>query len=121
MGLGSAVAAAQCNVYVANRETNSVSVFTSLTNQLVAMVPVGNQPLRVAITPNGAFAYVVNTTHLGLITSNTVSVINTATNSVVATIPVGGYPSGVAITPNGAFAYVTNLGDRKSTRLNSSH
>ena len=27
MGLGCAVAAAQCNVYVANRETNSISVF----------------------------------------------------------------------------------------------
>ena len=90
MALGCSVAAAQCNVYVADRETNSVSVFNTLNNSLMAMVPVGNQPLRVAITPNGAFAYVVNTTHLGLITSNTVSVINTATNSVVATIPVGG-------------------------------
>src|ERR1700757_2345652 len=109
MTLGCAVAAAQCNVYVADRETNSVSVFNTLTDQMVAMVPVGNQPLRVAVTPNGAFAYVVNTTHLGLITSNNVSVINTATNSVVATIPVGGYPAGVAITPNGAFAYVADL------------
>jgi len=102
-------AAAQCDVYVANRESNSVSVFNTLTDGLEAMIPVGNQPLRVAITPNRAFAYVTNSMHVGLIVSNSVSVIDTATYAVVATIPVGQYPNGVAITPNGAFAYVANL------------
>ena len=54
-----------------------------------------------AITPDGAFAYVANSV------SNTVSVIATATNTVVATVAgVGSMPSGVAITPDGAFAYV---------------
>src|SRR5207302_233836 len=109
MALGCSVAAAQCNVYVADRETNSVSVFNTLNNSLMAMVPVGNQPLRVAITPNGAFAYVTNSG------SNNVSVINTATNTVVATVPVGSNPAAVSITPNGAFAYVTNyLGNNVS-------
>ncbi len=58
--LGCGPAAAQCDVYVANRESNSVSVFNTLTDGLEAMIPVGNQPLRVAITPNRAFAYVTN-------------------------------------------------------------
>jgi YVTN family beta-propeller protein/parallel beta-helix repeat protein len=56
----------------------------------------------VAITPNGAFAYVTNQL------SNNVSVIDTSANTVVATVAVGSLPRGVAITPNGAFAYVTN-------------
>jgi YVTN family beta-propeller protein len=61
----------------------------------------------VAITPNGAFAYVTN----DLPGEGEVSVIKTSTNSVVATVPVGGRAYGVAITPNGAFAYVTNFED----------
>jgi YVTN family beta-propeller protein len=54
---------------------------------------VGATPVEVAITPDGAFAYVANKD------SNTVSVIDTATNTVVATVPVGSAPIGVAITP----------------------
>ncbi len=60
-------------------------------------------PAGVAITSDGAFAYV---THFD---SGTVSVIETASNTVVATVPVGVGPRGVAITPDGAFAYVTNF------------
>ena len=64
--------------------------------------PVGSFPFAVAITPNGAFAYVVN------VGSFNVSVISTATNTVVATVGVpGNGPVGVDITPNGAFVYVT--------------
>jgi YVTN family beta-propeller protein len=59
----------------------------------------------VAITPDGAFAYVTN--HF----SATVSVIETASNIVVATVAVGALaPRGVAITPDGAFVYVANFG-----------
>ncbi len=61
-------------------------------------------PVGVAITSDGAFAYVTNRD------SGTVSVIATATNTVVATVGVGTLPFGVAITPDGAFAYVTNEG-----------
>ncbi|WP_417896983.1 hypothetical protein [Bacillus toyonensis] len=50
-------------------------------------------PIGVAITPNGQFAYVTNSI------SDNVSVINIATNTVVATIPVGGFPWGIAILP----------------------
>jgi len=48
----------------------------------------------VAITPDGAFAYVSNRI------SNDVSVINTGTNTVVATVlGVAILPEGVAIKP----------------------
>jgi YVTN family beta-propeller protein len=81
---------------------NSVSVIATATNTVVATVPVGSiSPWGVAITPDGAFAYVTN--------KGGVSLISTATNTLVATVPVGStdsVPAGVAITPDGAFAYV---------------
>ena len=69
----------------------------------MATVPVGPGPRGLAITPDGAFAYVANAG------SFVVSVIATASNTVVATVPVGPGPEDVAITPDGAFAYVANL------------
>ncbi len=53
----------------------------------------GSAPFGVAITPDGAFAYVANRN------PGSVSVIATATNTVVATVGVGTFPLGVAITP----------------------
>src|SRR5712691_7769333 len=106
-------AAAQCDAYVVQNGSNSVWVVNTKTDALVAVIPVLFPPLGVAITPNGAFAYVTNTGAIcdfcAAIQSPSVSVIDTATYSVVATIPAGNYPSGVAITPNGAFAYVANF------------
>jgi YVTN family beta-propeller protein len=63
-----------------------------------------SEPWGVALTPDGAYAYVTD------YASDSVSVINTATNHVTETIAVGGSPTGVAITPDGAYAYVTNPG-----------
>jgi YVTN family beta-propeller protein len=63
---------------------------------VTATVPVGSAPVLVAITPDGAFAYVTNSG------SNSVSVINIATNTVTATIPVGIFPQGIAILVKGA-------------------
>jgi YVTN family beta-propeller protein len=65
----------------------------------------GNTPVQVAISPNGALAYAVNQG------SNNVSVIDTATESVTATIGVGNRPYGVAFSPDGGTAYVANTQD----------
>ena len=71
-----------------------------------ATIPIGadTQPYGVAITPNGAFAYVTN------YQDDSVSVINTTTNIAFASILAGDGPMGVAITPDGTKAYVTNIG-----------
>jgi YVTN family beta-propeller protein len=72
---------------------------------VVATIPVGAFPVGVAISPDGARAYVTNAN------DNTLSVIDTATNTVIATISAGNYYYGawkVALTPDGARAYVTN-------------
>jgi YVTN family beta-propeller protein len=89
-------------VYVTNRDDKNVSVIDTATNAVVATVPVGNNPLGIAIDPAGSPAYVVNKG------SNSVSVIDTNENAVIATIPVGNDPTNVAVSPNGRRVYVTH-------------
>lgn len=102
-----AVAWAAPFAYVTNSGSNDVSVIDTATNTVVATIPGAGQPSGVAITPDGAFAYLTNASG-----ANTVSVIDTASNTVVASIPVGDTPAMPAITPNGAFVYVPNQGDQ---------
>src|SRR5262245_44086556 len=89
--VGASAALAQVRGYVTSAG-NTVSVMDTATNTVVATVPVGAAPFGVAVTPNGAFAYVTN------VSDNTVSVISAATNSVVATVPVGTNAFSLAIT-----------------------
>lgn len=68
-------------------------------------ITVGSSPTSIAITPDGASAYVTN------YGSNTVSVINLSTDTVTHNIPVGINPVSIAISPDGQFAYVANYRD----------
>ena len=90
---------------VASVTPGTVTVISIPTNTTVATIQVGTQPQDIAITPDGAYAYVSN------VGSNNVSVIETSSNTVIATVPVGNQPNSIAITPDGAFAYVANLAD----------
>jgi YVTN family beta-propeller protein len=92
--------------YVTHPLSNKVSVISTATNSVVATVPVGQRPQEVALTPDGAFAYVAV---IGGGSNPTVSVISTADNTVAATItiPIAIQVNGVAITPDGKFVYVT--------------
>jgi len=92
--------------YVTNLSSNLVSVISTKSNTVVANVAVGSRPVGVAVTPNGAFAYVSDSALFGGLSG--ISVINTRTNTVVATVPVGLDPQGLAFVPGGAFAYVAN-------------
>ena len=94
MTLGAGPAGAAPFAYVTNLGSNNVSVISTASNTVVGNpIPVGSQPVGVAITPNWKFAYVAN------FGSNDVSVIATASNTVVGNpIPVGTAPLGVAIT-----------------------
>ena len=69
---------------------------------VTATIPVGQQPGRVAITPDGGRAYVTN------FGSDTVTVLGSKLGA--ETVRVSRQPSVVAITPNGKFAYVTGNG-----------
>jgi YVTN family beta-propeller protein len=76
-----------------------------VTPHVIATIDVGDAPAGVAVTPDGATAYVAN------VVDDTVSVIDTATNTVTATITVGDGPIFVAVSPDGTRAYVTNQAD----------
>lgn len=99
-------------VYVANRcaETfycgaGSVSVINAATNQVVDTIAPQYfpGPFGVALSPNGAFAYVTIDDRLG-----TVSVIRTSDDTIVATINVDYGPRGVVVSPDGSRVYVVN-------------
>ncbi len=71
---------------------------------------IGQQPVGVAVTPDGARLYVTDAV------GNAVLVVDTATNTITGSpIPVGLEPARVAISPDGTRAYVTNqFGDSVS-------
>jgi YVTN family beta-propeller protein len=100
--LASAPAASAQDAYVANFNSDSVSVIDTASKAVTATIAVQSQPICVAFTPDGAEAYVTN------FGSDSVSVIDTATEAVTATIGVQGQPKDVAISPDGAAAYVVN-------------
>ena len=117
VGLSGIPAAAQSYAYVPTHKSDSVAVVNTASNSVVAIVPVGVQPLQAAISPDGAFAYITNSGwFLG---NNDVSVISTAANAVIASIPVGRFPVGVAFTPNGALAYVANQNSNDVSVINT--
>jgi uncharacterized repeat protein (TIGR01451 family) len=83
--------------YVVNNQSQNVSVINTATNTEIDVdgnpgngitrIPVGAGAIGVAVTPDGAFVYVANSS------SDNVSVINTATNTVTDTVPVGDNPT----------------------------
>jgi len=96
------IASASPFAYITNAQSNSVSVIDTATNKVTATIPVGSNPIGVAINQNGTKVYVGNAL------SNDISVIDTATNNIIATVRVGNSPQGVAVSPNGKKVYVTN-------------
>jgi YVTN family beta-propeller protein len=101
---------------VASVTPGTVTAISIPSNTTIATIPVGTEPQSIAITPDGASAYVGNGQ------SNNVSVINTRGNTVRATIPVGNQNSSstLAITPDGALTYVTNSGDNTLSVIQNS-
>jgi YVTN family beta-propeller protein len=96
-GRGVAVTPESKHVYVTNAEDDTVSVIDTATNAVVDTIPAGIYPARIALTPDGRFAYVSDYGTYPYLNGG-VAVISTATNTVVATVPVSG-PGHLAITP----------------------
>lgn len=69
---------------------------------VIAKIPVGANPIGLALSPDGTTAYTANWG------DGTVSVINLATNTVTATIAVGVNPYELVVSPNGKTVYVVN-------------
>ena len=88
-------------VYVVSSSAGNVLAISTLTNSVVATIPVGTDiPIGVVISPDGSTAYVTG------YNSHTVTVIRTADNSVLTTINVSAGPFHEAISPDGHWLYV---------------
>lgn len=113
VGFGSLPASAGYYAYVANNNSNDVSVIDTATNTVVATIALSldevGQPMGVAVSPDGTHVYVAKHRHYTEDPGpNKVSVINTATNTEVASLIVESGAFDVTFTPDGTRAYVTN-------------
>lgn len=82
----------------------NVSFFDTATRQVTGMVPSGNGPSGVAVSPDRQTAYVSN------MNGNTVTVLDLAARTIRGTIPVGKMPAGIAVSDDGRHVYVANSG-----------
>ena len=81
LALSATLARAEPFAYITNVSSNNVSVIDTASNTVTATVPVGIQPIGVAVAPSGGLVYVTN--HA----SGSISVIDAASNTVTATVP----------------------------------
>ncbi|MGQ0431089.1 MAG: beta-propeller fold lactonase family protein [Microthrixaceae bacterium] len=121
---GSTGTAPKWNVYVASSGGSDIrhyvlsldlgactaSIAASLPIQ-ASIIPVGQAPYGIAITPDGKTAYVSNSG------SGTVTPIDLALGQPGVPIPVGQRPQGIAITPDGKTVYVANSGSGTVTPI----
>jgi YVTN family beta-propeller protein len=109
-------------VWVCNRDNNSVSVIDTGAGAATHEIDVGVRPRSLAFDAAGARVFVANqrgnvpvtvnmaTGFSGTEVRGTVSVIDTATKTVTATLSnVGTEPYGVAVSPNGAYFAVSGF------------
>ncbi len=89
-------------VWVVNRDSNSVSVLDTLTNSVLAEIPVGREPRTLAITPDGSKVYVA------CLRENRVDVLDGSSFVLLRSIAVGREPFGVVVAPNSTRVYVTS-------------
>ena len=89
-------------LWVANRDNNSVSVINLASNNLVAEIPVGTQPVAVGLHKSGKI-WVLNRG------SASISIIDTGTLAVTTTIPLarGMRPGGMVFAGTSGNAFVT--------------
>ena len=94
--------------YVANSESNTVTVLDLVYLRPDRTLSVGNTPIALAANPKRDEVYVVNS--MPGQAAGSVSVIDTARNTVVATIPVHRNPSYISVDSTGQRAFVANTG-----------
>jgi len=98
-------------VYVANLNSNSVSVIDTATNTVASTIGT-RVPEHLAISPDGKKLFVSNwiATDSNYATTSTVSVIDTATKLTTATIPVNGAVADMVVSLDGTRLYITATG-----------
>ncbi len=94
--------------YVTNGVSNTVTVLDVVNVRLDREIPVGPNPVAVAVSPTRHEAYVVNSGTAGNL--GYVSIINAESNAVAANIQVHRQPVSIDLDAAGDRAYVANAG-----------
>ena len=81
-----------------------IAVIDTATNKIVSGIALTDSADGIALTPNGAKAYVASSF------GNSVLAVDMATGTQSAEIPVDTFPDAIAISPDGSTAYVANAG-----------
>src|ERR671912_64964 len=99
-------------LYVTNsgilNNTGSISVINTTTDNIDAIIPVGNNPKAIIYNSANDFIYATNSI------SGVISIINTTTNLITDTVNIGNFLgtglSGIEVNPINNTIYVTNSG-----------
>ena len=92
------------NIYVANRDSGTVSVIESANNTVINNIEVGMSPQAIVFNPADNNIYVANTI------SNSISIIDSNTNTVIKEVDVGRDPVALEFNPADNNIYVANYG-----------
>lgn len=121
---GMALAPGKRLLYVANANSDSVSVIDTRTDEVVETIacrptsrlPFGSGSNALAVSPDGTTLYVANGTNncVAVVALGTVDVPGKeirrgAPGKLLGLIPTGWYPGGVAVSPDGKRLYVVNV------------
>ncbi len=102
--------------YIANANYNKVSAINTVTNTLLASIPVGSYPQGVAVSNDGSKVYVTN------LRDGTLSIIDVNTNTLAApSIKIAANPFGVCVSPDGNWVYVTSIALNEVVFINTSN
>jgi YVTN family beta-propeller protein len=95
------------HAYIANRDTQAITVLDTAINKVTATIPIpAGPPQFLAFAPDGRTLYV--TIYNNQRTIHVIDVLDTASNTVTATIPQQARPFLPAVTPDGKLVYVPN-------------
>lgn len=102
-------------VFVANWNSDDISVISTQSYEVIKTIKVGAIPRGVEFTPDGKYVYVCN------FGGSTISKIDVETLEVIKTIKNVGYkPRDMVINNEGTFAYFSNFGDGYLRKLDLS-
>jgi len=91
--------------YVANINSNSVSVVDLGLNQVIKIIPCGLGTEGIDITPDGSEVWVTNSRQ------NTINIIETNNHQIIETLTAGNEPSRLKFSIDGNYCLVSNAKD----------
>ena len=92
-------------LYVANEESNTISIIDPAKRVLLAEIPTGKHPHNVNVDPLGRYFYVTN------YMEDALQVFDVKTNALISTVKVGRQPAHVVSDSDGKRLYISNEGE----------